>query len=302
MGFQQFSFNQIPSNSQNWALGGQVVTSIRQKFNNFTENPALITTSPTNQLELSLSPYLGNTFMSNLSFSRIIKQTPVGFFCRFLDYGNFEKTDLSGNKIGKFNANDFMLGFGLGKKKGNISFGTNLKVVGSSIELYTAYAAMLSLGATFQHPKKDFQVGFTINNLGYQFKNYFPSQKYTLPIQINIGTSFKPQFMPLIFSVSFGDFQKIVSPDIDSKTNFSYMIDKFSIGTNVLISKQIQFQIGYRGQDKDLSTKTYGSFAGLSFGTTITSTKFNFGYSYANYHVSGGIHCFTTTYQFAQKD
>ena len=299
----QFAFLNNPNSSQNWALGGQVVTAANNKFANFQDNPALLSENDLYKMTVNQSFYLANANFSSISYATQFKRTNVGFFSQYLNYGKFNLTDPSGNLLGEFTAKDFAIGASVAKQSGNIQIGLNIKLASSAIENYASFALLSDLGAVFKHPKKDFQLGMLIKNFGVGLKSYIPNQPIILPFDVKFGTTFKPQFMPLQFTITLNSIQEFFnnSTQTSSKNSFSTIKNHFAVGTEILISKAIQLQIGYKIQNSQLAGNTYGTSSGLGFGGIFSTQKISFGYAYSTFHVSGGVHTLSLAMQTKNK-
>ena len=103
---------------------------------------------------------------------------------------------------GSFTATDFALTVGHSHQVGPFALGANLKFASSSIAEYSASALMLDLGGVFEHPSKDFNVALVFKNMGLVLGDYTDQSNSSLPFDIQIGTSFKPQYMPIRFSIT----------------------------------------------------------------------------------------------------
>src|SRR5690606_30809834 len=85
---------------------------------------------------------------------------------------------------------------------GVFTLGANLKFAQSYLDSYTASAVLLDIGGIYAHPEKDFTVGMVIKNFGVVVKDYTEGSGSNLPFDVQIGTTFKPQYMPFRFSLT----------------------------------------------------------------------------------------------------
>ena len=83
-----------------------------------------------------------------------------------------------------------------------LSAGANAKVAVSNLASFQASALMIDLGGTFKHPEKDMTIGLLVKNLGFLISDYIDINDSQLPLDIQLGFSYKPEFMPLRFSLA----------------------------------------------------------------------------------------------------
>ena len=312
---QAFTFLNLPSNAQISGLGG-INNSTSLNVNGLWASPALADSSWNKQIALSFSPYLAGTKLISMAYGLPTKsKNQWAFGLQYLNYGTIPQTDAAGNEVGTFTAADYAIATNYSRQEGNFRLGANLKFVGSGIEIYQSYALLADVGGVFKHPKHNFTIGLSIKNIGLVFKPYFSTNPPTLPLDVQLGITFKPQYMPIRVSltahhlyqwdISYND--PLLSSKIDANGNrvlkpISFIENAgrhFVFGVEILAHKNISILLGYnhlRKQELRLSTVSGG--AGLSGGLLYKSQKFGFTYSYAAYHLAGGLHSFSLEYRF----
>lgn len=307
-GTNSFTFLNIPSNPVTSGLGGINISKANNDPNGFIQNPALLDSSQNNLLAINYLPYFSSIKYSSVAYvSKIQKQT-FGLGIQYVGYGDFQQTDASGNILGKFSANDFAITLSHARKQGNITFGGNLKYVGSVIESYSASALLLDFGGIFKHPSKDLTYAITVKNIGVRLKNFTDFDNPDLPIDVQMGVSLKPQYMPVRFSLTAHHLYKydityldksIVKKDlsgniIESKVNAIDNIARHLIfGAELLFSKNFNVLVGYNHlRSKELSQQNLSGFSGFSVGFLFKTKKINFSYSYAGYNTAGNLNSF----------
>lgn len=305
-----FSFLNLPNNAKINGLGGMNVSLTDNDINLIGANPALLDSTDQRQIGVSYSPYFASSHLLNLNYS------PNGRWAvqlQNLNYGNFTGTDAVGNLTEGFSANDFFVGITHARKIQNISFGITTKLVGSFLESYNSSAITFDLGGTFQHPKKDLTFGLVAKNIGFVITNY-SSQKTSLPFDLQAGISFKPQFMPVRFSVTAHHLYEFDIAYNNQNVNFEYdengnkipkkipFTDKlfrhFTIGTQLLIHKNFNILLGYNHlRRKELQIVEIGGGAGFCYGFSFIHNRFGFTFSNARYTRSG-MSVFGLKYRF----
>jgi hypothetical protein len=307
-GNNSFTFLNIPSNPVTSALGGINISKTQKDPNNFIQNPALLDSSENNLLAVNYVPYFSGIKYSSVAYVRQIKKQTFGLGIQHIGYGEFQQTDAAGNILGKFLANDISLIVSHARKQGNITFGGNLKFVNSVIESYSASALLLDFGGVFKHPKQDLSYAIIVKNIGIRFKNFTPFDNTDLPLDVQMGISFKPRYMPVRFSITAHHLYKydityldksIVKKDlsgniIENKVNPVDNLGRhFILGTELLLSKNFNILLGYNHlRNRELSQQNIGGFSGFAVGFLFKTKLLNFSYSYSGYNSAGNLNSF----------
>lgn len=307
-GNNSFTFLRIPSNPNISALGGIGITKTQTDPNAFLQNPALLDTSENNLLAVNFLPYLGGVKYSSVAYVKSFKKQPFGFAIQNISYGDFQQADALGNIIGNFSANDIAITLSHARKQGNITFGGNLKFVNSVIESYSASAIMLDFGGVFKHPKRDLTYGIAVKNLGVRLRNFTPNDNPDLPLDVQMGISFKPKYMPVRFSFTAHHLYKyditylnktVVKKDlndsiIENKVNpIDNLARHFVVGIELLFSKNFNVLCGYNHlRSRELIQQNVSGFSGFSVGFLFKSKFIDLSYSYSGYNTAGNLNSF----------
>ena len=302
-----FAFLRLPNHAQQAALGGINISLINKNVNLFTANPALLNAEMHQHASFSFVPYYTGVNHSTVTYAHNFeKKGRWGAALQYMDYGRFEETDATGAVLGSFQANDFMFSTTHARTIGAYSLGVSAKLAGSAIAEYTAYGLLFDIGGSFKHPEHNFSIGLLIKNAGFAFNTYTPGAALTMPFDIQIGTSFKPKFMPLRFSftahhlhtfdITYDDpaFNTIIDQNGNQVVERVGFVDKlfrhFVFGSEILLSKAFQIQLGYNHltrQEMKLESRMAG--AGLSFGASLQIKAFQMAYSRAYHQAAGGV-------------
>ena len=307
-GNNSFTFLNIPSNPVTSALGGINISKTQKDPNNFIQNPALLDSAASNLLAINYLPYFSGIKYSCVAYVTQIKKQTFGIGVQHIGYGDFQQTDASGNVLGKFSANDIALTLSHARRQGNITFGGNLKFVNSVIESYSASALLLDFGGVFTHPKQDLSYAIAIKNIGIRLKNFTSFDNPDLPLDVQMGISFKPKYMPVRFSITAHHLYKydityldktIVKKDlsgniIENKVNAIDNLGRhFILGTELLLNKNFNILFGYNHlRNRELSHQNVGGFSGFSVGFLFKTKFIDLSYSYAGYNTAGNLNSF----------
>jgi hypothetical protein len=255
----------------------------------------------------SFVPYYAGINYSTLAYAHnFAKAGRWGVALQYMDYGSFEETDATGAVTGSFQANDYVFTTSHSRTIGHYTLGINAKLAGSAIAEYSAYGLLFDMGGTFKHPDHDFSIGILMKNMGFALNTYTPGTRITMPFDVQLGTSFKPRFMPLRFSftvhhlhtfdIAYDDpaFNTVIDQNgnqVVEKVGFADKLFRhFAFGTEILLSKAFQVQVGYNHltrQEMKLDNQMAG--AGLSFGASLQIKAFQMAYSRAYHHAAGGV-------------
>ena len=250
-----------------------------------SQNPALLDSTKAGDAVLLLNPFFADinayTFQYQPNISSLGR---VAFGLSYIHYGNFVQRDDTGLESGQFNANDLVFTVGKSHRMGPFVMGANLKYIHTGIASYTANAVAMDLGGTFQPRSGGPTFGLAIRNLGAVLSD-FTENNSTLPLEVALGTSFKPEGMPIRFSITGHHF---VDDDdefyeTDENPNFAdQILKRLSIGGELLLSKNVNFLIGYdHNRKRELQLEQTAGGAGFSYGFMINFKRYRFRFSRA---------------------
>ncbi len=314
------TFLQIPADARSAALGGRHLTLPGRESSLFLLNPTLLDSSKNQSLSLSLLPYLADTRLINLSYAASFKKIN-GVWAggiQYFNYGTISQTDDLGNTTGEFRAADYALSVGYGNTIQNITIGGSVKWVGSMVENYQLWGVALDWGATFRHPRRDLTAGFVVKNLGFLTQNYGGGETPPLPFDIRLGLTFKPEYMPLRFSLTahhLNAFDMVYNDpalflDFDANGNRvprkvtlpEKLFRHLTLGAEVLIHPNFRLMAGYDHlRRQELRLQTRNSLEGISFGAWLRVKQFEFGYGRAQYTPGLAMHTFSAHVQFLKQ-
>jgi len=310
-GRYSFGFLNVANNAHVSGIGGINVSLYDRDPNLFLQNPALIHDSISGYLSVNYLPYPGDIRSSSITYGFGKKaKWCMGF--QYFGYGQMDETDEAGNVIGTFGAGDAAFSIGRSHTIGLFTMGASGKMVYSNIASYTALATLVDLGGVFRHPTHEWTIGLVLKNAGITWKTYTPDGKVYEPMDLQLGTSYKFEHLPVRLSLTAHHLQKwdIVyndstrmldynfdgTPIVESTSVFDKVTRHLVIGAEVLISKSFHFYFGYNFQRRgELRMETKSGGAGITIGGMLRISKFHFGYSHSYYHLAGGSNCLTVT-------
>lgn len=310
-GQQAFSFLNLPTSAKLAGLGGANVSARDADGTMLYGNPALLNSEMDGRLALGYVDYLADIKQSTAAYVfNTQKAGRFGVGLTYLSYGNFEQFDVAGNSLGQFSVNEYALSVADSYTTGVFTIGGTLKLAGSGIAGNHSFAALADVGGLFKHPDQDFTVGLVVRNAGIQLKPYDGADREPMPLDVQLGTSFKPEHLPLRFSFTAHHLQQLdivyLDPnqrgqldengeEVKAKKSLGDKIARhFVVGGELLLSKNLNVRVGYNHlQRRELRLENTSGGAGFSFGVMLRVSQFQLDYTHAGYHASGGANYFT---------
>ncbi|AHM62148.1 hypothetical protein D770_19485 [Flammeovirgaceae bacterium 311] len=301
-GRHSFAFLKLSPTATVSALGG-AATAAPTGAGFWQYNPALADSASAQTLHLSYLPYFADIRQLQLSYAQPCKGGYLLGGVQYLNYGKMQGYDPTGVAEGDFYASDWAVSAGYSRSFGHYAAGAVLKWASSGIAGYRASALAIDAGGRFRHPAKDLTLGFLIRNMGLPISRY-EEETPELPLDVQLGASFKPEFMPFRFYVQAHHLQL---PRLYQESNkeapavFGKVMRHVTLGTELVASRNVHLRFGYnylRRQELKLPQASGG--AGFSAGFMLQSRRFRIDYSRAWYHAAGGRHQLSLMFNMKQ--
>ena len=263
-------------------------------------NPALLDSASSKVA--SLNYYLQPTGigLSTVRYNHLFPK--AGMFSgsvQYQSYGKINGFDQLGNPLDRVSAGEFALAVSYVRSSNNFRFGGTMKFAGSQLAGYHSNAILFDLGGLFVHPNQRWTVGLSILNLGFVTSRFSESSVVELPFDVRIGTSIKPEHMPMRFSITFNNLAKwdLMQPDEVSPGQNTFLDNTFRhivFGAEILFSKNVHALVGYNHlRRQELKLDSAPGFSGFSVGAVIDVKNIDFVYAYGGYHSAGNSHSFS---------
>jgi len=297
-----YAFLNLPFSARSIALGGNFQSVYDNDISLAVENPSLISANMHNQLQFNFVDYFSNINYGSVSYGRTIEK--LGTFVasmQFMDYGEFDYANETGDRYGSFTANDYALNIGWSRALDSTFFiGANLKGLYSSYESYNSFGIAVDVAATYMLTARKMSASIIFRNIGTQIKTYTPNTRENLPFEIQVSFSKELAHLPLRFSVLLTNLQKwdLSYTDVfadqansfinDEDTNQSTGIDDFAdklmrhivIGAELKPIKALSLRLGYNYlKRKEMTIPSRLSTVGFSWGFGLNIYKFQISYA-----------------------
>lgn len=196
---------------------------------------------------------------------------------QYYNYGTMDERDINGTMLGTFSAQDLSVSVSAARElEQNLYCGATVKFIYSSIADFSSTGLAADLGAVYVLAGDNpITLGASVTNLGSQLSTY-DGTKESLPTEVAIGATVKPQHLPLLLSLNF---HKLT----EKEESFGDHFKQFSVGGELQLGKAVRFRAGYANERRrELKTGTSSGLAGFSFGGGLVLEKFRFDYAYSS--------------------
>lgn len=314
-GQRTMEFLRLPNAPHISALGGINVANADRDISFALQNPALARPGLHNELGINYNAYYSGISSSNLQYGYHVEKIKTSFALgvQYMNYGNFTQTDLIGNQLGEFKANEFALAIAASRQyKERWRYGATLKWANSKLYNYTASALLLDVGISYYDSTTLWMVGAVAKNMGVMLSKYTATNgAEPLPFDLQIGVSKRLKYVPLrLMATAHHLYEWDVRYDnpadannnnifggdssTSNKSNFSDKLFRHLIfGAELVIAKRIQVSAAYNHMRRsELAIEDRTATTGFSFGAAIDLNKFQIHYARSYYHIAGAYNEF----------
>ncbi len=298
-----YQFVLLPNTPQLSALGGINISNMTTDAGMTFNNPSLLREGMHQQLHVSFnSMYAGiKNYHSLFAYHSATWQTTFAAGVHFIDYGNIEQTDASGNTGGSFRPNDYVAQISAARRYAeHWYYGASVKVISSNYGIYRSSALALDIGVAYLDTAKLLQASLVIKNAGTQLKKYQGTGGDDLPFDVQVGVSKRLANAPIQFSITahhlhqfdirYNDTTFNNDNGIDQgNSGKQFTIDKFFrhfiFATQVFLGNKIEVSFAYnflRRKELYIANSTNG-FTGFSLGVGAIFKKMQIRYARSYY-------------------
>lgn len=232
----------------------------------------------------------------------------------YLNYGEFQRADRYGEKIGKFRASEYALNLIVSKKiDTNFTVGANLKPIYSNLERYKSLGIGADLGITYTDTSGLFTAALVFKNIGFQITPYHGNTRENLPFEIQLGFSLKLRHAPFRLMANLEHLETpdllYSSPDFEDRDASAYEHTQYNSAFNKnmdLIMRHVTFgveltpinnfylRVGYNYRKRqEMKIPSKPATVGLSWGFGVNIFDIYLNYGSADYHLAGNTNHFS---------
>ena len=308
-GTSAFAFMDLPVSSRLNALGGTNVSVRDGELSMAMCNPALLGTMTDMVLQLNYSYYLPGTMFGSALYGHNFGRSAIethpeepdkpNYFAvgvHYLDYGNMKYADSEGNLTGgSFGARDVLISAIYARQLSpNFSIGVALKPVMSFYESYSAFALGADVGAHFQLRDSTFQLGLSLQNIGWQLKGFYSDEggqvREMLPLNLQLGLNYRFKHAPIRLGLTIHNMQSwklnyertnLTAEEL-ANIGWADMMFRHTIFFLDIVPKSERFYltISYNHRRRaEMHLSDQRSLAGFAFGAGVRIYKFRLGFA-----------------------
>jgi len=310
-GRSAFPFLSLPPSAQLAALGSMTASARSSDPTQFFASPALLNADMDHMAAVSYVGYVSDIKQSTAAYAfNTEKRGRFGLGLTYLSYGSLSYNDLAGNSLGTFSVNEYALTAADSYTKGKFTFGLAAKLAVSSIAGDRALGLAGDAGVLYKPNEADFTVGLVVKNAGYMLVPYTAATREPLPLDVQLGTTIKPEHMPLRVTLTAHHLQtwriQYLDPNARGTLNanneevrpsFNFgdnLARHFTVAAELLLGKGLSLRAGYNHlQARELRLDNVGGGAGFSFGAMVKISQFQLDYTYATLQAAGSSNYFT---------
>ena len=309
-GTSTFQFLNAASSARNVGSGNGLISFYDNDLGLAMDNPSLLNEKMNGQVQYSYGKYPSGVHFGNVSYAFHSKIGTFAPSIRYFSYGQFVETDEIGNAIGSFSGGEYSIGTSYGRKINEVlSIGAYLSFLGSHMYRYSAFGLTSSFSGLLLHPNKLLCATFLVKNLGVLFKDYTENSASKLPLDVQMGLSYKLKHAPFRFGIQGYQLNQLNNvyldplalPTYDPLTGDTIPVYTPSLGTKIAhhvnfqvelyASKSFQMRGGFNFMRREqMKLIDHPGLAGFSMGMSLKMKKFNLDYGVQFYSKAGSIH------------
>lgn len=307
-GDNTYEFLNLTSSPRITAMGGDFLTIHDDDILLAPTNPSLITPGMHNNLGVSFVDSYAGANYGLAAYSRTYES--LGSFVasmHFVNYGEFQGAEVSGERTGTFYAGESALNLGWGRQLDSVfSIGSNLKFIYSSLESYNSFGMAVDVAGSYTSHDRSFTASLIAKNIGRQITAYHGGNIEPLPFELQVGISKRLEHLPFRYSILFNHLEKwdlryddlsarqydqqtgevIESPKIEQIAD--NLMRHLVFGGELMIGKSLSLRAGYDYRRRqELKTVSKTATVGFSWGIGLRISKFNIQYARSTYHLAG---------------
>ncbi|ARV13625.1 type IX secretion system protein PorQ [Polaribacter sp. SA4-12] len=310
-GEEVYQFLNLSTSARQIALGGETLTLL-DDVNQPIWNPSVINEDLDNKVSVNYTSYLAGINIGSLSYAKFVSRRfgTIHGGIKYIDYGSLIGADEQGNETGNFNASDIAVsvGYSLNIPNTNLFFGSNIRLINSSISNFSSTGISTDLAILYNNPYKPFVITLVARNLGTQIQTY-NGVREKLPFKLALGGSYKLEHVPLKWYATIDNLQKFdisVPNPSDQTTDLEGNVTEesvgiientmrhFVIGAELFPESALNIRVGYNfRRAAELKLQNARTFSGISFGFGIKMNKLKFNYAYSKFHSAANASTFS---------
>ncbi len=289
-----FGFLNVPGSARTAALGGDHVALHEGGTALFQINPAYLNKNNHKELSLSYLNHFSDIYLGSAGFAWHLERIgTLATGIRFVNYGDFTRTDSEGRELGSFSSYDFSWTAAYSRTLfNNLRAGIGAQFIVSSYDQYRSSALALSGGIYYSFNNEYTHAGVSFRNWGTQITR-FDDTREDLPFSLMAGISHRLQHLPLRFNLSIHSLDRWNLPVFDDDTDPAFsdnLLRRARFGIEFLFSEHFNLRLGYDHlKSEELKTDRRIDLSGASIGLGIVVRNIHIDISRTSYSETGGL-------------
>ncbi|MBO4653983.1 MAG: type IX secretion system protein PorQ [Bacteroidales bacterium] len=303
-----YNFLSLNYSSRIAGLGSNLISVYDEDPSIIMTNPSLIGKRHHTSLVMNFTNYFkGSNYVSALYSHSFEKIGSFAFEMRYVGYGRFVETDVTGQEIGTFRAGDLAAIVGWGRELGKgFSVGASLKMIYCGYADYNSFGIAADVAGTYYNEKKRLSVSLLFKNMGSELKPFTPGNFEKLPFDIQLAFSQRFAHIPVRYHISLHSLYKwnmaytgtdnplyskdAISGEVQTPskvaTFFDNMFRHLVVGIEIIPVKYLSLYFAYNHNiHQEMKIPQKRSFAGFSYGFMINIRSIQVGFSRNHYAV-----------------
>jgi hypothetical protein len=312
-GEEVFNFLSLSSSARISGLGGNLITVRDDDVSLGFDNPTSLNPLVSGALTFNHAFFFEGIQHGYFGYGQHIDKwkTTLHGGIKYINYGDFDLTDIYGNVQGGFKASEYAAVVGGSYKVyERLTIGANVKFIGSNLETYQSTGLGVDIAAMFHDTSSRTNITLVFKNMGSQLSTYNGEEPVRLPYDVQLGFSKRLKHLPFRFSIIYHHLHQfnILYDDPnaedsgffigDTQTDdgnpwFDTFFRHFVFNGEFLFGKKENFRIrlGYNHlRHKELTPTNLRSLAGFTFGLGLKINRFRLEYGREVWQLAGGVH------------
>ena len=312
-----YAFLSMPMSARMNALGGHNVSVDNGDVSSALYNPAILSEQTHMGLELNYAYCMSKINIASAIYSHNYKDNRFAVGVHYLDYGKMQYADEYGNLTGiTFGARDMLIDLIYSRQLGSMfRVGASLKPIYSIYESYSSFSLGADVGAHFQTRDSTFQLGLSLQNIGWQLKEFYSGtnggSRSMLPFNLELGFNVRFAHAPIRIGMTIHNIQRWnLGYEMSGKSTYVVgskrgmtndewalaqekgavmwydMMFRHTVFFIDIAPKSEKFYVtlSYNHRRRaELEVKDISSLAGLSIGAGINTKMVHLGFSFSQY-------------------
>jgi len=303
-----YNFLKLSPAPQLTALGGVNGSVISNDPGMAYHNPAMLRSSMHGLLSANFNVFYAGikAVHSQAVIYKSNWETTFSLGLHYLNYGSTDQTDASGNVLGVFRPQDYVVQLSASRRYlEHWFYGATLKFIRSAYGQYRSSAVALDFGLNYYDSASRFQAGFLARNMGTQLATYGDSGE-DMPFDLQLSITKRLQGAPFQFSLTaqrLHQFDLVYNDTLFNASegaggvndNFiTNLFRHFVFATQVFIGERLEFTVGYNvlRRAELVVNNTSNGLTGVSFGAGACFKTLQIRFARSQYQSGTGFNQF----------